>query len=99
MRSLPLTALSVFLLTSALRADPKVDYNYHVRPILSDRCFLCHGPDEKARKAKLRLDIREAALKARVIVPGKPDESELMARITAHDRTRMPPAKSNLSLT
>jgi len=42
----------------------KVDFNYHIKPLLSDRCYACHGPDEKARKAKLRLDINEGAFKA-----------------------------------
>jgi hypothetical protein len=73
-----------------------IDYNYHVRPILSDRCFLCHGPDRKARKAGLRLDTREGSLT--VIVPGKPEFSELVKRVTASDDTHMPPRKTNLSL-
>lgn len=94
-----LAVLGALLLATAVSAAPKVDYNYHIRPILSDRCFLCHGPDEKARKAKLRLDVRESALKAGAIVPGKPEESDLIARITAEGHTRMPPKKSNLTLT
>ena len=76
----------------------KVDYNFQVRPLLADRCFTCHGPDEKKRKAKLRLD-DPAVVATRVLVPGKPDESELIRRITAADPAeRMPPAKSNLAL-
>jgi hypothetical protein len=79
---------------------PKVDYNFTIRPILSDRCFLCHGPDERARKADLRLDKSESAIESGAIVPGKPDESELIRRITlpASDADHMPPRKSNLSL-
>jgi hypothetical protein len=73
-----------------------IDYNYHVRPILSDRCFLCHGPDRKARKAGLRLDTREGVLT--VVIPGKPEASELVKRISASDDKHMPPRKSNLSL-
>ncbi|HKB41334.1 MAG TPA: DUF1549 domain-containing protein, partial [Gemmataceae bacterium] len=79
-------------------ARGKVDYNFHIRPILADRCFVCHGPDEKKRKAGMRLDTRDGALAAGVIVPGKPDESELIQRISATDGQRMPPRKSNLSL-
>jgi hypothetical protein len=85
--------------TAAPPAPGKVDYNFQVRPILADRCFVCHGPDEKNRKAKLRLDLPEAARARRAVVPGKPDESKLIERITADDEHRMPPRKSNLSLT
>src|SRR5262245_30652970 len=92
--------LLVLALAPLGRAAPpeRVDYNFHIRPILADRCFLCHGPDEKARKAKLRLDVRDSALAAGVIVPGKPDESAVLERITATDDQRMPPRKSKLSL-
>ena len=77
----------------------RVDFNRDVRPILSDHCFLCHGPDKNRRKADLRLDLRDEALKAEAFVPGKPDESELVARIlsTEPDET-MPPPKSNKKL-
>ncbi|HKI33904.1 MAG TPA: DUF1549 domain-containing protein, partial [Gemmataceae bacterium] len=96
-----LAAASVlWLATHAAAAPPapaKVDYNFQVRPLLADRCFVCHGPDEKKRKAKLRLD--DPAVARRVLAPGKPDESELVRRITTADPAeRMPPRKSNLTL-
>ena len=83
-----------------------IDFNFHVRPILSDRCYHCHGPDENARKADLRLDDREAAVSAlpesgvMPILPGKPLESALISRILAEDEEEvMPPPDSKLSLT
>jgi hypothetical protein len=88
-------------LAPGLAAPPaagKVDYNFQVRPLLADRCFVCHGPDEKNRKAKLRLDLPDVALARRAVVPGKPDESEVIRRITADGTEHMPPRKSNLSL-
>ncbi len=83
-----------------------VDFNLHIRPILSDRCFKCHGPDANQRKANLRLDTPEGAFaalkdnpKAHVIVPGNPDQSEVFLRISTSDTSQlMPPPKSNLSL-
>src|SRR5262245_24026557 len=85
---------------AATGQEGKIDYNFQVRPILSDRCFKCHGPDEKARKAKLRLDLPESALAVRdfkkgtrAIISGHPEQSELYRRITSDDEEeRMPPA-------
>src|ERR1041385_9044212 len=81
-----------------------VDFSRDIQPILSDNCFRCHGPDEKARKGKLRLDTKEGAFRVKdgktVIVPGKSAESELFQRITSKDPDdQMPPPESNRQLT
>jgi hypothetical protein len=84
---------------------PRVDFTRQIRPLLSDRCFRCHGPDASKRKAKLRLDVREGAFKKLnagwfVVKPGDPGKSELIRRITTDDiEDMMPPPESNLSLT
>jgi len=91
---------------SMAEAVDSVDYNIHIRPILSDRCFKCHGPDGNQRKSNLRLDTREGALaalkdnpNAHVIVPGDPDKSEVFLRVSTPDTSLvMPPVNSNLSL-
>src|SRR5262252_7499169 len=95
---LPLAALCV-LLRPAFAQD-RVDFARDVLPILSDNCFKCHGPDEKARKADLRLDTKEDALrKDGPIVPGKSSASELVSRIDSTDpEAVMPPPKSNKKL-
>ncbi len=82
------------------KATPaKVEYNRDVRPILSDNCFLCHGPDKNTRKAKLRLDLREEAIAKEAFVPGKPEESELVRRLfTANEDDVMPPPDSHKHL-
>ena len=78
----------------------EVRFNQSIRPILSDNCFACHGPDANQRKGKLRLDIREAAIEKKAIVPGKPDESELVKRIfTTDEDDLMPPPDSHKVLT
>jgi hypothetical protein len=80
------------------------DFARDVRPILSNRCFKCHGPDEGNREAGLRLDVREEALReldsgARAIVPGRPDDSALIARITSTDPDLvMPPPHAKVVL-
>ena len=77
-----------------------VDFNKEVRPLLASKCYACHGPDEEGRKAKLRLDLREGALKNEVIVPGKVEESEFHYRIRSDDPEEiMPPPESHATLT
>lgn len=83
----------------------KIDFNRDIRPILSDTCFTCHGPDDAKRKAKLRLDEKEHAFKAAKsgavpIIPGKSAESEVFRRLTTTDEDdHMPPAKGSRQLT
>ncbi len=83
----------------AASAAGAVRYNRDIRPILSDNCFACHGPDANRRKGKLRLDVREEALARKAIVPGKPQQSVVVARIgaTAPDEL-MPPPDSHKKL-
>jgi hypothetical protein len=94
--------LSIFALLAAFaggrgESPESVRFGRDILPILSENCFKCHGPDEKARKAKLRLDVREGAMK--VIEPGKSDESEMIRRIFSSDpQEKMPPPKSNRTL-
>jgi hypothetical protein len=77
-----------------------VEFNRDVRPILSDNCFFCHGPDAKNRKADLRLDLREEALTAKAIVPEQPQQSKLVERILTDDPDElMPPPDSHKKLT
>lgn len=84
----------------------KIDFNFHVRPILSDRCFSCHGPDENARKAELRLDLEETAFAKLVsgegfaFKAGRPHQSLAIERILSEDPERMMPTpESNLTMT
>ena len=88
----------------AATTDSRLGYNRDVRPILSNNCFKCHGPDARERKADLRLDVADEARKptasgATPIVPAKPDESELVVRVFASDEVVvMPPADSHKRL-
>ncbi len=81
-----------------------VDYNFHIRPILSNSCYVCHGPDESTREADLRLDLRNAAIAkreggGRAIAPGRPGRSLLIDRISSEDpEFRMPPPEMNTVL-
>ncbi len=86
-----ITALTI-LLGQASAPEPRVNFNFQVRPLLSDRCFKCHGPDAKTRKAGLRLDLPgDWKLKS-----GRPFEAELLARITSSDPDRVMPPPDNL---
>jgi len=113
------TSLSVLIIlilggcSSNVRSDSEilsrlpdyVDYNFHVQPLLSDRCYACHGPDDNARQASLSLHTEEGAIHTELesgafaIVPKRPGRSEVIHRITSNDPyTIMPPPESNLTL-
>lgn len=101
---LRLSAFLALALPATLPAA-SLDFQRDVRPILSNHCYHCHGPDEQARKGKLRLDIREDALKAGksgelAVIPGKADQSEVIKRIFSHDEDElMPPVQSKKPIT
>src|SRR5205809_6296444 len=89
-----------------VKVDPKtkVDFNRDIRPILSQNCYACHGPDANKRKAGLRLDMKESVFgKAKsgaiAVVPGAPEKSEMIRRLTTKDPDDvMPPAKEDKAL-
>ena len=88
----------------AIGAEP-LSYNRDIRPVLSDNCFACHGPDQSHQEGGLRLDLREVAVQPAdsgeiAIVPGEPDASEMMTRVLSEDPDmRMPPPTSGHTLT
>ncbi|MBN8681003.1 MAG: PSD1 domain-containing protein [Chitinophagales bacterium] len=109
--------VAIFLLFAALAVfacldvqesagENGISYNFQIRPLLSDKCFACHGPDANKREAGLRLDLTESAFAPLrdspgkfAIVPGKPEQSELYLRITSPDSSvRMPPPESHLGV-
>ena len=95
-----ISPLLAALLTTLPTFGAKVDYNEDVRPILSENCFYCHGPDANKRKAKLRLDVRDAALEKKAFVPGDAGASELIKRLASTDSDEvMPPPDSHRTLT
>jgi hypothetical protein len=103
LRPLCLIAVSALGLPALFAADSAADtvrFNRDIRPIMSDTCFHCHGFDAKSRKGDLRLDLREFALKAGksgaiAIVPGKPEESEIIKRLFTKDEDDLMPAKES----
>ncbi len=93
-------SLLLFVVGDSTRADDAtIDFERDVRPILSEHCFQCHGPDEGAREADLRLDTEEGLLGSGIIEPGQPDASTIMERVTSNDGDeRMPPPDAKLDL-
>ncbi len=93
-------ALILVAFSASLRAEEPLSYNRDVRPILAANCFACHGPDSASRKAELRLDKKAIAEEMKAIVPGKPEESEILKRIMSHDPDEvMPPPESKKEIT
>jgi hypothetical protein len=95
-----LTAFFLAYGVSAFAAEaPTPDFRFDIRPLLAKNCFACHGPDEANRQADLRLDVRDVAVDTGAIVPGSPDKSELVRRITTCDATEhMPPEETGHAL-
>ena len=92
--------LCAFAASPSFAQDKPIAFDRDIRPILSENCFKCHGFDEKARKAKLRLDVRDAAIAKKAFIPNDPANSELIKRITTTDPDdHMPPPDSGKKLT
>src|SRR5258708_6392694 len=93
-------ALGLSAGTARAESPGRVEFNRDIRPILSENCFFCHGPDKKHRDSGLRLDIRDEAVAKEAFLPGNPEESELINRIAPDDAfDQTPPPKSNRHLT
>ena len=85
-------AVALFSPFAFAGGEEAVSFNRDIRPLLAAKCFACHGPDEDSREADLRLDHRAAATESGAVVAGKPEESELIGRVTSDDPDlRMPP--------
>src|SRR5882672_10895020 len=104
LRFIAITSALAAILRAQAASPSAVQYNRDIRPIISENCFVCHGADSGSRKAKLRLDSFEEATAKHgddppVIIPGKPDESEVIRRIFDGGDDLMPPEKSHKVLT
>src|SRR5712671_1142344 len=93
--------LSILLISAGQAAETnQIRFNRDIRPLLSENCYACHGPDKNQRKAKLRLDVRDVALEKEAIVPGHPEKSKLVEHIFSTDADEiMPPPKTHKTLT
>ena len=104
MRFLRPQLLLLAFLSAPLQAERPIDFNRDIRPIISDKCYKCHGPDAKNQKSDFRLDTREQAIADlggyAGVTPGNLDQSDLHHLIRSDDKSeRMPPPKSKMSLT
>jgi hypothetical protein len=99
-RAAPVAVLFALVSGVALAAEPHLEYNRDIRPILFENCLSCHGPDSASRQADLRLDRREVAVDMGAIVPGDSDASEMIRRILSeHEGEQMPPPETKKKLT
>src|SRR5213595_2301189 len=100
-----LFVLSALFAVASRAATPGIDFDRQIRPILSDNCFSCHGPDEKKRMANLRLDLPDGGAYSKrgnytIIAPGDSANSRLFQRLSAPNKaTRMPPPNATTTLT
>lgn len=97
---IPVLLLSASLARAGAARTPGIEFNRDVRPILSENCFVCHGPGKEDRKADLRLDLHDVALAHKAIVPGNPVQSKIVQHIFSKDpKSIMPPPETNKKLT
>src|SRR5687768_3114492 len=89
-------ACGLLLISAVAQAadGPKISFTRQIKPILTNRCYACHGPDEKERKGELRLDLRDEAVPG-VIKPGDAEHSELIVRVTSDDPDLKMPSKDS----
>lgn len=93
--------LIAFACAPAVIQAAEISFNRDIRPILTENCYACHGPDQNHRKGDLRLDVRDAAIEAKAITPGKPDTSSVIERIltsNADDLMPLPTPTKNSPL-
>lgn len=98
-RQISFLVLLLIACSTTAWSEERIQFNRDIRPILSENCFHCHGPDGSHREAELRLDVRDDAVRTLAIIPGDAAKSHLMERVLTSDESElMPPPKSNKTL-